>query len=266
MLNLYICPPYQSTCHIATDCPALAELLVLKHGKYLSASVPRQAELEIEVIRRADQYNLRFRGETRTTPDAMEEIDRILFEHTVYDPRLFALHGGGVEWNGRAYLFLAPTSTGKTTLTSYLVSQGFGYLTDDCILLDREDFRVHPYSGPIHLRPGGLEVLKKYHAAPSDLQVMGGTIPARYVYTPANTVEEAIPLGGIFFIARTDTGNQMLEMSTNERMLALLSAPITHYEMDGAYLQFLARLAKTDCRKLVYSDIQFVAEVIQNEY
>ena len=66
----------------------------------------------------------------------MLELDEIIFDNTNYDRRIFALHGAAVEWKGKGYLFLAATASGKTTLASYLTSQGFGYITDDCILLD----------------------------------------------------------------------------------------------------------------------------------
>ena len=90
----------------------------------------------------------------------MLELDEIIFDNTNYDRRIFALHGAAVEWKGKGYLFLAATASGKTTLASYLTSQGFGYITDDCILLDRVDFQVYPCHTLLHLRDGGVDVLK----------------------------------------------------------------------------------------------------------
>ena len=88
-------------------------------------------------------------------------IDEIISNNTEYDNSIFALHGAAVEWNGKAILFLASTTSGKSTLTSYLTKNGFGYITDDCILLDRTSCDIHPYSTPIYLRDGGLEILKR---------------------------------------------------------------------------------------------------------
>lgn len=90
----------------------------------------------------------------------MLELDEIIFDNTNYDRRIFALHGAAVEWKGKGYLFLAATASGKTTLASYLTSQGFGYITDDCILLDCVDFQVYPCHTLLHLRDGGVDVLK----------------------------------------------------------------------------------------------------------
>lgn len=263
MFHFLISLPFQTTYRISTNCPTLPALLSLKYGEYVSENSTQSANFEIVVIRAGSLYNIFFQGKKIVSQTVLLTIDQILFENTIYDPGIFALHGGSVESSGKAYLLLAPTTSGKTTLTSFLVSQGFGYLTDDCILLDRSTFQVHPCRIPLHLRPGGLSVLERYCAVPPNLQALG--IESRYVYSPANSVDRAIPLGGIFFITRTDDDNRVIEMNTNERILALMNSPITNYNVDSTYLKFLSRLAKFTCQKLYYSDMRFVAEVIQHK-
>jgi serine kinase of HPr protein (carbohydrate metabolism regulator) len=191
------------------------------------------------------------------------EIDTIIFENTVYDDSVLALHGSAVEYTGKAYLFPAGTGSGKTTLASYLTSSGFGYITDDCILIDRNTFEVYPYNCPIQLRDGGLEVLEKLDKAPSELQLLDNPVMQRYIYIPQNCVTQPTPLGGIYFIERSETENMIADISTNEKMTELMKAPITNYEITPEYLRLLARLTQTVCRKLIYKDMEFVAEAIR---
>ena len=74
----------------------------------------------------------------------MRIFDQYLFDNNRYDNSVLALHGAAVEYGGRAYLFLASSTAGKTTLCAYLLSLGFGFVTEDCILVDRSTFDIHP--------------------------------------------------------------------------------------------------------------------------
>lgn len=264
MKKIFLCLPMQSTFSIPTNSETLIHLLKLKYGKYLVEEA-FDADYSIDIIQNENQYNFSSELYSGITTSPLSELDRYIFDHTTYDDKVFALHGGVVEWQQNAYLFLAPTTSGKTTLTSYLTSRGCGYLTDDCILLGRADFTIHPCSTPIQLRDGGAEVLKRYQALPTDLQLLEeGTTFRRWVYTPKNCIEKAISLKRIFFIERTENENALVYMNTTERITALMKSPITNYQVNGDYLRFLSRLAKADCHILRYCDMNFVKELIQN--
>ena len=60
---------------------------------------------------------------------------------------LYELHAACVvePWGGAGVLFLGPSGTGKSTLTAQLASAGWGYLSDDSLLLyaDGESVKVH---------------------------------------------------------------------------------------------------------------------------
>jgi len=74
-----------------------------------------------------------------------------------------------------------------------------------------------------------------------------------------------MPLGGVYFIERSENENMTADISTNEKMTEFMKAPITDYEITPEYLRLLARLARTICRKLIYKDMDFVAETIREE-
>lgn len=263
MINLTIGLPFQTAFHITTDCEELIGFLKLKYGKYVSSSKSINAK-KIIVLKNGDLYHVEFENKISDEKSAVLAIDSILFENTVFDEAVFALHGAAVEYNGKAYLFLASTTSGKTTLASYLTSIGFRYITDDCILLSRDTFEVFPCSTPVHLRDGGIQVLQKLNALPSGLAVLDDSFIRRHVYTPENCTETPTPLGKIFFISRTENENQLAELNTTSRMSRLLHSPITVYKVTPEYLRFISSLAKTDCYELRYCDMDFVSQVIKN--
>lgn len=264
MTTLRLALPYQTSYSIKTDSIEFAAYLRIKYGKYLSES-EEEAEIEISVTQNAACFDVVLDGEKKRTAQPMRIFDQYLFDNNRYDNSVLALHGAAVEYGGRAYLFLASSTAGKTTLCAYLLSLGFGFVTEDCILVDRSTFDIHPCTAPVHLRDGGLSVLRNYNAAPEKLFVTGEEEARRYVFAPENCVSGDIPLGRIFFIERTVSENAVLPMTTTERLVELLHSPITLYPVTSEYLKLLSRLAKEDCVRLKYSDMAYAAEVIQNE-
>lgn len=267
MITRFLTLPHQLSFILKTNCYTPVHLLSQKYGRYIS-TIPIQTQHIIVVLKYpADStpiYNITYDDTQLTTSHPLQAIEEILHAHRTFPPNIFALHGAAIEHNHQAYLFLAPTTTGKTTLTSYLTTQGFGYITDDCVLLDRETFTIHPYTTPLHLRSGGVTVLKEYNALPVTLEYLDDPTFQRYVYTPDNCITDSLPLGRIFFITRTKHDNHIEEMNGTQRMTALLKSPIIEYPLTSEYMQFIARLSKVPCNQLFYCDMNYVTEVIKN--
>ena len=255
--------PYQSEWIIETNCLDIVSKLQMKYGKYVS-ECKRFTPPHIKILKNdGNDYTVTIGDSVINTACPIFHLNRFLFDNPSYDDNILALHGAAIEWRGKCYVFLASTTTGKTTLTSYLSNCGCGYLTDDCVLLDRRSCKVYPFSMPLHLREGGVNVLEAYNALPEELSKLAERDGiCRYVYTPKNTVECAIPLGEIFFLERTETENAVLPMSATEKLTALLQSPITTYPITAEYLRFLSNLGKTYCKRLKYCDMNFVKEVI----
>ncbi|MEF8866387.1 MAG: hypothetical protein V5A20_11560 [Salinibacter sp.] len=58
----------------------------------------------------------------------------------------FPLHAAGLTREGRGVLLTARSGSGKTTTALSLVRKGWGYLSDDTVLLRSEDSRIRAYS------------------------------------------------------------------------------------------------------------------------
>lgn len=80
------------------------------------------------------------------------EIIQVIVEEYVISNSINVLHGACVEKNGKAYAFSAKTNTGKSTLVTELLNYKYNYISDDYIILNRENDKVIPLHIPIKLR------------------------------------------------------------------------------------------------------------------
>ena len=123
METITIIPPFQTAFNITTNCSDLIDFFKLKYGNYISTFPAQEAET-ITAIKKGNIYSIAFLGETISDANAALAIDKIMFEHTRYDEKIYALHGGAVEWEGKASMLLAPTTSGKVHSQAILPAEG----------------------------------------------------------------------------------------------------------------------------------------------
>lgn len=263
----YLCRPFHKPDYeMNTNCRQFIEALRLQYGKYIKDTVDSYNPYKIIVTRETNNsYIIDHLGGRVATDKPLREIDEILFNTTTYDETVLPLHGAAVEYNGYVYVFLAPTTTGKTTLTAYLINYNFGYITEDCILLDKQTFKLFSYACPLHLRTGSLEVLQKYGINIANLKPLDDPAGIRYIYTPHNYGMESLPLGRIFFLKRSETENRITGMTSSESMIELMKASMTVTPPSSEYIRLIARLAKTGCKQIIYRDMEYVRDIIIEE-
>jgi hypothetical protein len=81
---------------------------------------------------------------------------------------LLALHAGGIARDGQAMLLLGESGIGKSVLTAAMLAEGWDYLSDDMVLLDRRSLHVKAIPCSLCLKPGAWSLLApRYpHRAP----------------------------------------------------------------------------------------------------
>ena len=88
-------------------------------------------------------------------------LGNLFFEKAVYPSRYMLLHAGCVKREKTALLLLGATGMGKSTLSIALSQEGYDLVNDDQTLIDCTDNRIIPVYKPVHLREGGVSVLKE---------------------------------------------------------------------------------------------------------
>ena len=264
-MKKYLNRPFHSPdFEIATNDSYFIDLLRLKYGRYLTDNAIDNAYKIILTKKSVNDYLFEYPNGKINTNTPLYDIDRIFLNITVYDNSILPLHGAAVERNGFVYIFLAPTATGKTTLVTYLINNGLGYVSEDCILLEKQNFTVYPYDCPIHLRMGGHEVLKEYKID-IDVDIFDDPAGLRYVYTPDNSIKKQLPLGGIYFIERSETENYIVNMKSSESIIELMKSAMTPQQPSGEYVRLISRLSKIGCKRIIYRDMEYVRDIISGE-
>ncbi len=171
-------------------------------------------------------------------------------------------HAGGVEKNGNAVLFVAPTQTGKSTLVTFLTQKGFSYISDDSITVDASSLCVVCDPKPLRLRLESVSVLEKQGC------VIHGEISndkrfPRIIHMPKNVARGVIPISKIFFIARTES-NKCKKMPPNVAV-QLLNQNLMYDTMAGISSLKCGIALAEKCYSLEYSDMNYVKELILND-
>ena len=144
--------PYRSPVTIITDSAELRDILTMQYGQFVAC----EDNINNKVIF-VELFNGVYRISSDNASYTTKAITKALHDEIrkVITYNLTAFHGAAVEFKSKAFVFLAPTTGGKSTLSSYLVHRGCGYLSDDCILIDPQTMCVQPSPTPIQLREQG---------------------------------------------------------------------------------------------------------------
>lgn len=68
-----------------------------------------------------------------------------------------AIHAGAVAWKGQSILLPGPSGSGKSSMTAWLVEQGFEYLTDEVAVLADGNRAVVGLGRAMVIKPGSAE-------------------------------------------------------------------------------------------------------------
>ncbi len=78
----------------------------------------------------------------------------------VSDGLLF--HAAGLDKDGQGLLLAGPSGTGKTTLSTFLFTQGFDFLSDEFIYLPDGSMQMHGLTRPLNIKKPAKELISQY--------------------------------------------------------------------------------------------------------
>lgn len=82
------------------------------------------------------------------------------FADHVLDGLLF--HAAGLNRKGQGVLLAGSSGTGKTTLSTFLVTQGFDFLSDEFVYLPDGSRQMHGLTRPLNIKRPAKELISKY--------------------------------------------------------------------------------------------------------
>lgn len=174
-----------------------------------------------------------------------------------------SLHAAAVGHNNRSYIFAAPTGSGKTTLIAYLSESGYSYISDDKVVIDITSLRVQSNPQPLHLREESVPVLHDY-GIDITVPITETESFRRIVYLPDNFISGEFPIGGLFFIQRDKVENSCTSVPPAEAVQLIIQNLHSPDVNMSVCLRCAIKLALI-CRKIVYSDMDYVNNLLKNE-
>ena len=188
--------------HIAVDCEHLATRLAptLQHAvqRYPVARVHR-----FDVRRQEGRYRIEEDGAERTVEPTLEAagfaLGRRIHELALAAlPEFTKIHAGCASWQGRRLLAVGPPRSGKTTLMTRLLYEGFSVHGDELVLVRAGE--ALPYPRRFGVRPQTLSLVPQLAARAGGTPRGSGSV----VVDPAQlgfdwTIAPA-PVDAVFFL------------------------------------------------------------------
>jgi len=263
-MRVYVKLPYRTT-QYSVETEEVQILLKLKHlyGQYCYGEIQKsENNVFITIVKSSAQYwRVNIDNCEHYTENPLQEIKNYIYSSDGIESGIFAMHAGGICVKNKASIFAASTTTGKTTLISYLAESGYKYVSDDCIYINMNNMEIYPCHNPLHLRRGGYDILRKNNIIPNGVVEIEDTYDERIVYMPENLSPDVMGLNKIYFINRNDAENSVRSLDKTTAIQRLLASPIKPYKITFEYLNFLDKLTSR-CYDLYYKDMSYVRDLM----
>ena len=167
-------------------------------------------------------------------------------------------HAAGLAWHGRGLLLPGRIASGKTTLSAWLTTQGFDFLSDELIFVPTGSTTLHALTRPLNVKSLARSVLRPFfdfdhHAAQLLSTPRGDLIPIELLH-PANQVSTP-DLAAIVLPQYAPVADFKLErLSPGQAAFALIDTLVNARNLPAHGLPDLARLARVvPAYQLTYS-------------
>ncbi len=256
---------------IRTDSDAIAEDL-----RYLlldaEQKVPVTRRISYDVVRIGDAYRVLENGHVVAEFGEGGIVDALYPQMCVAAIRERGepaqIHAGCARApGGSRFLVAGAGGAGKTTLFSYMLTQGYSVESDDICLLDGTV--VTPFPRRFHVKGPGLALLPEIAAlAPRLPSIDSGRGFRIYSYSPRdvgrNWVIAPGPVDAVFFMVPNHGGQTAIEAASRVEMVSRLMQQGRSRNTVGKWIEDVCRLVDTSkCFVLTNGDRESALGAIQ---
>ena len=173
---------------------------------HLHDSFADDADATLRIVRQSGRWLLLHAGAQLDECSTLAGVAPMLHANTLMlaytkAPRFAALHAGAVLRDGQCVLLPAASGHGKSTLTAALTAAGYGYLTDDFVILTEPPIRVRGVPLGVGLKEGSWPVLANRIPALTEQPIHersdGKRI--RYLPMPHAAPDEPVPVKALVY-------------------------------------------------------------------
>jgi hypothetical protein len=150
---------------IVTDSARAADAVRFLFAHHLGPQ-GKPAGREIALVEDAARGGFAMACDGRFAASAREEelelaLVQLVQYHLVADAdRAGLFHGGALVRHGRGLMLAAEAGAGKTTLTAWLLGEGYAFLSDEVAVVDTAG-RLDGFSRPLNVKSGSLSMLSE---------------------------------------------------------------------------------------------------------
>ena len=180
--------------------------------------------------------------------------DRIVFHIADKARNAHCLHAASVAMGNNALVIPANSGDGKSSFTTWLLANGFSYITDELILVNAEQ-QVEGIARPIQIKSHGINAVKHLFTEPS-LVHAGNFANAVPVQALAAKISEhrlhALRLF-VFPQYREGADYSLVKLSSAEAGMRLMANHVNARNLEGhGFRQMMAIMRSTPCYALEY--------------
>ena len=200
------------------------------------------------------------------------QLAAILFDQVIYHllgtrKNGVALHAGAVSRQGMTILLPGRSGAGKSSVTAWLIANGFSYLTDELVFLpDDGSGKVIPFPRPLCIKTGSAAVVKTMLPANRQGDIwedaLGAVIPHRLL-NPHFILTAAPPV--FFLFPEYRNGSQLhAERISGARVSALLMTCDVNARnlIDHGFRQLAGLARSVPAWRIIYSNFVGFNEVV----
>lgn len=175
-------------------------------------------------------------------------------------------HAGGLSWRGQGLVLPGAIGAGKTTLTAWLLSQGFRYLTDELVFVPQDAASFQAFTRPLNVKRGAWAALQPLLDEQDDpiLSNLNGDLVPPERLSPHPPHGEA-PFRLILFPRfEQDSDLGLRRLSKAEAGLALMECLVNARNLPQHGFREVARLAQAvPAYRLHYGDFAQLGDTLR---